>query len=134
MGRRSLALIGAAASMAAVTMLVTMAPIPVTGQTSTPPAQSGAAASTSWGDPDVQGIRTNDYETPLQRSPRHPNKQFFTDGERAEQDGGHQPFNEWMRERHVTPSLDCFSWQSQSRLPCQCRQERSTKGSTPRRT
>jgi hypothetical protein len=87
MGRRFVALIGTSAALTAVIALLTMASPPVTGQTPTPPAQSaGAAANTSWGEPDLQGIWTNDYETPLQRPPRHANKEFFTDEERAELD------------------------------------------------
>jgi hypothetical protein len=86
MGRRFLEFIGIAALMMTVIVLLKMAPISVTGQTSTPPAQTGAAANTPWGEPDLQGIWTNDYETPLQRSARHANKEFFTDEERAELD------------------------------------------------
>ena len=83
MGRRSIAFISAAALAAAVILLLKVATLPVSGQT---PAPAGAASRTPWGEPDLQGIWTNDYETPLQRSPRHANKEFFTDEERAELD------------------------------------------------
>jgi hypothetical protein len=51
------------------------------------PAQAqGGALKTPWGEPDLQGIWTVEYETPLQRSPRYANREFFTDEERAEFD------------------------------------------------
>lgn len=44
------------------------------------------ALKTSWGEPDLQGIWTDETDTPLQRSPRYANKEFFTEEERAELD------------------------------------------------
>ena len=41
---------------------------------------------TPWGDPDLQGIWTDPYQTPLQRPPQFANKEFFTDEERAKLD------------------------------------------------
>src|SRR5712671_5230554 len=41
---------------------------------------------TPWGEPDLQGIWTVEYDTPLQRSPRFANQEFFTDEQRAEFD------------------------------------------------
>ena len=52
-------------------------------------AGAGAATQTSptaWGEPDLQGLWTYDYEIPLQRPARYANKEFFTDEERAELD------------------------------------------------
>jgi hypothetical protein len=37
---------------------------------------------TAWGDPDLQGIWTDPYQTPLQRPSQFANKEFFTDEER----------------------------------------------------
>src|SRR4051812_10629915 len=49
--------------------------------------QSGAAPlKTPWGDPDLQGIWTNEFETPLQRSAKYANREFFSDAEVAEFD------------------------------------------------
>src|SRR5678816_3140222 len=53
------------------------------------PARSASTAQglkTVWGDPDLQGIWTDDYQTPLQRSAKYANKAEFTDEERAELD------------------------------------------------
>jgi hypothetical protein len=45
-----------------------------------------AALKTSWGDPDLQGIWTDEYQTPLERPARFANSEFFTDAERDELD------------------------------------------------
>ena len=53
------------------------------------PARSASTAQglkTAWGDPDLQGIWTDDYQTPLQRAAKYANKVEFTDEERAELD------------------------------------------------
>src|SRR6267142_6199981 len=42
--------------------------------------------TTAWGDPDLQGIWREDYETPLQRPAMFAGKEFLTDEERAELD------------------------------------------------
>jgi hypothetical protein len=49
-------------------------------------AQGPAALKTPWGEPDLQGIWTVEYDTPFQRSPRYANQEFFTDEQRAEFD------------------------------------------------
>jgi hypothetical protein len=41
---------------------------------------------TPWGEPDLQGIWTDETETPLQRSPRFANQEVFTEAQRAELD------------------------------------------------
>jgi hypothetical protein len=41
---------------------------------------------TAWGEPDLQGIWTVETDTPLQRSPRFANQEFFTEEQRAEFD------------------------------------------------
>jgi hypothetical protein len=52
------------------------------------PAMSGDAPAlkTPWGEPDLQGIWTDENDTPFQRSPKYANREFFTDAERAEFD------------------------------------------------
>ena len=83
MRRRLLQLIGVAALFMAVIILLKLAPTPVAGQ-----GQEGTASvdPTPWGDPNLQGIWTTDYETPLQRPTRYANKDFFTDEERDDLD------------------------------------------------
>src|SRR3954466_587768 len=41
---------------------------------------------TPWGEPDLQGIWTVEYDTPFQRSPKYANQEFFTDQQQAEFD------------------------------------------------
>src|SRR5258705_11746194 len=50
-----------------------------------PPLQT-APLQTAWGEPDLQGIWTDEFDTPLQRSPRYANQEFLTEGQRADLD------------------------------------------------
>jgi len=47
---------------------------------------SEAALKTPWGEPDLQGIWTDESDTPLQRSPKYAKQEFFTEAQRAELD------------------------------------------------
>jgi hypothetical protein len=47
---------------------------------------AGPSPKTPWGEPDLQGIWTDPYQTPLQRPEKFATKEFFTDEERAELD------------------------------------------------
>ena len=69
MTRRMLELVGVAAAVLAVALLLQLAPVPVAGQAQDAPEPSEAAPAepTAWGEPDLQGIWTSDYEIPLQR-------------------------------------------------------------------
>src|SRR5436309_8165039 len=84
MSKRSLGLrsIGVAAVIMAVVVLLKLAPVPRAEDA----VRAGPAPKTPWGEPDLQGIWTNNYEIPLQRPARYTNKEFFTDEERAELD------------------------------------------------
>jgi hypothetical protein len=44
------------------------------------------ALQTPWGEPDLQGIWTDETDTPLQRPPKYANQEFFTAAQRAEID------------------------------------------------
>ena len=44
------------------------------------------AMKTAWGEPDLQGIWTDETDTPLQRSPKYAAQEFFTDAQRAWQE------------------------------------------------
>jgi hypothetical protein len=46
----------------------------------------GAALKTPWGEPDLQGIWTDETDTPLQRPPKYADQEFFTPEQRAELD------------------------------------------------
>jgi hypothetical protein len=49
-------------------------------------AQAGPTAKTPWGEPDLQGIWTYDYQIPLQRPAKYAGKELFTEAERADLD------------------------------------------------
>src|ERR1700726_2089980 len=49
-------------------------------------AAPAPALKTPWGEPDLQGIWTDESDTPLQRSPRFVNQEFFTAEQRADFD------------------------------------------------
>ena len=51
------------------------------------PVDSATAAAptlkTPWGEPDLQGIWTDEFETPLQRPAKYADQEFFTETQRA---------------------------------------------------
>ena len=50
------------------------------------PAASGTTLKTPWGEPDLQGIWTDEFDTPLQRPAKYANQEFFTAAQREELD------------------------------------------------
>jgi hypothetical protein len=66
-----------------VSVLMTRASAQAPAASVTPPAP---ALTTPWGEPDLQGIWTDETDTPLQRSPRYASQEFFTAAQRAELD------------------------------------------------
>jgi hypothetical protein len=78
MRQRLLQFFGVAGPIVAVSLAVAM----LAGQTPTR-AQQAPTAKTSWGEPDLQGIWTINYQIPLQRPEKYKNKEFFTDAEIA---------------------------------------------------
>ena len=85
MSKRLLECIGVLAAIIAVTVLLELAPVPVAGQAQTDPGQAEATPPdpTPWGEPDLQGIWTTNYQIPLERPARFADQEFFTDEERA---------------------------------------------------
>ena len=86
MRRPFLQLIGVCVVVLAVILLLKFT---VTNQASSPaasadtPATKSSGIKTPWGEPDLQGIWTDEYQTPLQRPATYAGKEFFTDEERA---------------------------------------------------
>ena len=74
----------------------------ISGALAQAPAASGAALTpapaltTAWGEPDLQGIWTDETDTPMQRPAKYASQEFFTDEQRAELD----------KERSALPSRD----------------------------
>jgi hypothetical protein len=83
MGDRFSAPIVTVAAIAAVCVAISLSVIPTSAQA---PTVSDAALKTPWGEPDLQGIWTEEFDTPLQRPTRFANQEFFTEAQRADLD------------------------------------------------
>src|SRR5882724_4318838 len=70
--------------------------VSVTGTSAQAPVP---APKTPWGEPDLQGIWTDETDTPLQRSPKFASQEYFTEAQRAELD--QQRANMLGRERRA---------------------------------
>ena len=81
--RFSGSIITAAIAAAAVSVVISVS---ITGTSAQAPAVSGAALKTPWGEPDLQGIWTDEFDTPLQRSAKYASQEFFTEQQRADLD------------------------------------------------
>ena len=86
-GRFSGSMITAAIAEVAVGTVSAGAVIPAKAQTPTATSAAAttpaAALKTPWGEPDLQGIWTDETDTPFQRSPKYANQEFFTEAQRA---------------------------------------------------
>jgi len=71
----------AAAAVVALTLPLAMAQAPTKSGTA-----QDSAVKTPWGEPDLQGIWTDETDTPLQRPPKYANQEFFTPAQREELD------------------------------------------------
>ena len=94
----SITTVAIAGTAVSAVMLVSLTPAPAQA----PMASATAPAptlTTPWGDPDLQGIWTDETDTPLQRSPKFANQEFFTEAQRAELD--QQRANMLGRERRA---------------------------------
>src|ERR1700722_8511841 len=87
---RLLQLIAVAAFIIAVSQMMGT----VAGQAPAP-GQKAPALKTSWGEPDLMGIWTINYQVPLERPDKYKDKAFFTEAEIAELD----------RERQTKPQF-----------------------------
>src|SRR3984957_2638378 len=79
----------AAAVSAAISLPVTRISAQAPPPYPPPPAgegREGVALTTPWGEPDLQGIWTDETDTPLQRPARYANQEFFTEAQRTEID------------------------------------------------
>jgi hypothetical protein len=80
------------ASAVSLSALVLLNPAEISAQSpAAAAALKGEAALTTplmtpWGEPDLQGIWTVETDTPLQRSPKYANQEFFTPAQREELD------------------------------------------------
>ena len=72
-----------AVAIAAVSAAILVSVSQASGQA---PSASDTALKTPWGEPDLQGIWTDEFDTPLQRSAKYANQEFFTPAQREELD------------------------------------------------
>src|ERR1700686_4371852 len=89
MRTRLLKSIGVAAVIMAVLVFLKPTGVTVADQAPTASVTAPAAASvlkTPWGEPDLQGIWTDESDTPLQRPAKYANQEVFTEAQRAELD------------------------------------------------
>jgi hypothetical protein len=80
--RRVFGFVTIAAAAVVVVGLLKVTAVPVAGQTST----AGAAVTTPWGEPNLQGTWYQTYNTPLQRTARNAEKDALSEAERKAQD------------------------------------------------
>jgi hypothetical protein len=88
MRTRLLALVGLAAAIALAALsfkpdLLAVSDEAAAERPTTPTDRAATALRTPWGDPDLQGIWTNEFDTPLQRAARYGTREFFTEEERT---------------------------------------------------
>src|SRR5882757_5609783 len=76
--------VAAAAVSAAILVLATQASAQAPAPSNT--AAKASPLKTPWGEPDLQGIWTEEFDTPLQRPVRYANQEFFTEAQRQELD------------------------------------------------
>jgi len=64
-----------------------------------PSGSNTSSLKTSWGEPDLQGIWTDETDTPLQRPVQYANQEFFTPEQRAQLDRARTELLERERDR-----------------------------------
>jgi hypothetical protein len=81
--RISGSMISVAIAAAAVAAAIS---VPVHRTSAQAPLPAPSALKTPWGEPDLQGIWTYEFDTPLQRPAKYANQEFFTQAQREELD------------------------------------------------
>jgi hypothetical protein len=78
--------------------------VPTTAASAQVAVHSGATLATPWGDPDLQGIWTDEFDTPFQRPPRFATQEFFTAAQREELNKARAAL--YGEERPATPGTE----------------------------
>jgi hypothetical protein len=73
-------------AIAATVAVILLSIDPTSAQAPAATAPAGPALKTPWGEPDLQGIWTDETDTPLQRLAKYASQDFFTEAQRAELD------------------------------------------------
>ena len=75
-----------------------------------------AALKTPWGEPDLQGIWTDEFDTALQRPAQLANQEFFTEAQRAELDKTRSAtLNRFATEREINGAYNRATFRSTKR-------------------
>jgi hypothetical protein len=85
-GRVSGSIITIAVSAAAVGAVISASVTGTSAQTASAQTATAQTQKTPWGEPDLQGIWTDESDTPLQRPAKYADQEFFTQAQRAELD------------------------------------------------
>ena len=74
--------------MVAIASAAAIISVPISPASAQAPLGSATAPAlkTPWGEPDLQGIWTDEFDTPLQRPSKYANQEFFTEAQREELD------------------------------------------------
>src|SRR3984893_727943 len=114
MGNRfSGSIVTAAIAAAAVGAAISVSVIPSSAQA---PAASGAALKTPWGEPDLQVIWTDEFDTPLQRPAQYANQEFFTEAQRSDLDKTRSAIlNRFATEREINGAYNAATFFSTKR-------------------
>jgi hypothetical protein len=111
--RLSGSIVTAAIAAAAVGAAISTSVTQISAQA---PVASGAALKTSWGEPDLQGIWTDEFDTPLQRPAQYANQEFFTEVQRAELDKTRSGnLNRFATEREINGAYNAATFFSTKR-------------------
>jgi len=87
MGNHLTSMVTVAITAAVATACISVPVDPTSAQApATSAATPAAELKTPWGEPDLQGIWTEEFDTPLQRPAKYANQEFFTEAQRQELD------------------------------------------------
>ena len=78
--------VGSMVTVAFAATVSTAISVALTRASAQAPTNSEATLKTPWGEPDLQGIWTAEFDTPFQRPPRFADQEFFTEAQRHEID------------------------------------------------
>jgi hypothetical protein len=94
--------------------------VSITATSAQAPAASGtapvAALKTPWGEPDLQGIWTDEFDTPLQRPAKYADQEFFTAAQRTELDAARSAIlDRFANEREINGAYNAATFFSTKR-------------------
>ena len=111
--RLSGSIITTAVAAAAISTVVAT---PITQAFAQTPPAFGSVPKTSWGEPDLQGIWTDEFDTALPRPAQLANQEFFSEAQRAELDKTRSAtLNRFATEREINGAYNRATFRSTKR-------------------